>query len=71
MEYNINMTASEPQNWEDKWALIKENLIEVLNPEIAEKVLKTGEPLKIYWGTATTGKPHCGYFVPVTPLIAR
>ena len=23
-----------------------------------------GEP-KIYWGTATTGKPHLGYFVPI------
>lgn len=24
--------------------------------------------LKIYWGTATTGKPHIGYFVPMTKI---
>lgn len=48
--------------------LIKVNLQEVLNQEIIEEVLKKGEPLKIYWGTATTGRPHCGYFVPVLKL---
>lgn len=25
-------------------------------------------PLKIYWGTATTGKPHIAYFVPMTKI---
>jgi Tyrosyl-tRNA synthetase len=50
---------------EEQLALINENLAEVLNPEIIEDVLNKGETLKIYWGTATTGAPHCGYFVPV------
>jgi tyrosyl-tRNA synthetase len=36
-------------------------LKEVLNPEIMDAVLAKGESLKIYWGTATTGRPHCGY----------
>ncbi|KAF2115549.1 hypothetical protein BDV96DRAFT_546521 [Lophiotrema nucula] len=49
---------------DEQLALIKENLQETLNQEIIEEVLKKGEPLKIYWGTATTGRPHCGYFVP-------
>lgn len=41
----------------------------MLNPEIIEEVLNKGErPLKIYWGTATTGKPHCGYFVPMLKI---
>lgn len=53
----------------DKFKLITSNLQEVLNPEIIEEVLKKNErPLKIYWGTATTGKPHCGYFVPMLKI---
>ena len=24
--------------------------------------------LKLYWGTATTGKPHIAYFVPMTKI---
>ncbi|KAL9129633.1 MAG: hypothetical protein Q9217_001951 [Psora testacea] len=47
-----------------KLALIHENLHEILKPEIIEDiVLRQNRPLKVYWGTATTGKPHCGYFV--------
>lgn len=36
--------------WQQKFDLIRENLAEVLNPEIIEDVLKKGEPLRIYWG---------------------
>jgi tyrosyl-tRNA synthetase len=46
---------------EEKMELIKVNLQEVLNPEIMEEALKKTGQLKIYWGTATTGRPHCGY----------
>ncbi|OCL10702.1 tyrosine tRNA ligase [Glonium stellatum] len=53
---------------EDKLALITQNLQEVLNPEIIEAVLKQDRPLCIYWGTATTGRPHCGYFVPILKI---
>jgi hypothetical protein len=28
-------------------------------------ILKEKGSIKIYWGTATTGKPHFGYFVPM------
>ncbi|TVY67491.1 Cytoplasmic tyrosine--tRNA ligase [Lachnellula suecica] len=49
---------------EESIALIKANLAEVLNPEIIDDViLKEKRPLNVYWGTATTGKPHCAYFV--------
>ena len=34
----------------EKLALIKENLVEVLNPEIIEAVLTEGRNLRIYWG---------------------
>ncbi|TKA30312.1 hypothetical protein B0A50_02539 [Salinomyces thailandicus] len=58
--------ANTPQ---EKFALIKKNLQEVLNPEVIENVLNKNErPLRIYWGTATTGKPHCGYFVPMLKI---
>ncbi|KAH7118898.1 tyrosyl-tRNA synthetase [Dendryphion nanum] len=59
---------AEKLSMDEQLALIKVNLQEVLNQEIIEEVLKKGEPLKIYWGTATTGRPHCGYFVPVLKL---
>ncbi|KAJ5578762.1 tyrosyl-tRNA synthetase [Penicillium hispanicum] len=53
---------------EQQLALIKENLAEFLNPEIVEDVLNRGETLRIYWGTATTGRPHVGYTVPMIKL---
>lgn len=54
---------------EEKLALIKYQLHEVLREDILEDVIiKQNRPLKIYWGTATTGRPHCGYFVPMVKL---
>jgi tyrosyl-tRNA synthetase len=34
-----------------RFALIKENLAEVLNEEIIKKILDEGQHPKIYWGT--------------------
>ena len=49
---------------DEKLALVKSQLQEVLREEILEDViLKQKRPLVIYWGTATTGRPHCAYFV--------
>lgn len=54
---------------EESIALIKANLAEVLNPEIIDDIiLKEKRDLKVYWGTATTGKPHCGYFVSMVKI---
>ncbi|KAF6013118.1 Tyrosine--tRNA ligase cytoplasmic [Brettanomyces bruxellensis] len=53
----------------EKYTLITKGLQEVLNGQIIKKVLEEEKrPLKIYWGTAPTGKPHCGYFVPMIKL---
>ncbi|KAI1077578.1 tyrosyl-tRNA synthetase [Whalleya microplaca] len=52
----------------ERLALIHENLAEVLNPEIIEKIVSEGRNPKIYWGTAPTGRPHCGYFVPAIKI---
>ncbi|KAK2787369.1 hypothetical protein FQN52_007274 [Onygenales sp. PD_12] len=46
-----------------RFDLIRENLAEVLNPEIIEGILAEGRHPRIYWGTATTGRPHVGYFL--------
>lgn len=54
-------SGQKEMSMDDRLALIKVNLQEVLNQEIMEEVLKKGESLKVYWGTATTGRPHCGY----------
>jgi len=46
---------------EDSIALIKANIAEILNPEIIDNVvLKEKRPLKVYQGTATTGRPLLG-----------
>ena len=55
------MTATE------KKALITRNLQETLGEDRIDEVLKTRD-LKVYWGTATTGKPHVAYFVPMSKL---
>lgn len=54
---------------DERIALITKNLGEVLNLEIIEDVIKNqNRPLVVYWGTATTGRPHCGYFVPMLKI---
>ncbi|CAR21508.1 Tyrosine--tRNA ligase [Lachancea thermotolerans] len=61
-----SQTIQDPQA---AYELITKNLQEVLNPQIIKNVLEVEKrPLKLYWGTAPTGRPHCGYFVPMTKL---
>ena len=31
-------------------------------------LLEEGKDIRIYWGTATTGRPHVAYFVPMSKL---
>lgn len=50
-----------------KQKLITRNLQEVLGEEKMLSILKERD-LKIYWGTATTGKPHIAYFVPMSKI---
>lgn len=40
---------------------------EVLGEEKVKQILQERE-LKVYWGTATTGKPHVAYFVPMSKI---
>ncbi|EPB75170.1 hypothetical protein ANCCEY_05741 [Ancylostoma ceylanicum] len=49
--------------------LILRNLQEVLGADKLEKQLATpGKLVHVYWGTATTGRPHVGYFVPMRKI---
>lgn len=49
---------------EDKFNLISKNLQEVVGEEDLKNILEKRD-LKVYWGTAPTGNPHLGYFVPM------
>ena len=51
----------------EKKQLITRNLQGVLGEERIDEILKTRD-LKVYWGTATTGKPHIAYFVPMSKI---
>ncbi|KAK3825505.1 MAG: tRNA synthetases class I-domain-containing protein [Benniella sp.] len=51
----------------EKYEIITRNLQEVLGKDQIEAILAERD-LNIYWGTAPTGKPHVGYFVPMTKI---
>ena len=67
LSLNSKMVVGSDMSLEDKKALIKRNLQETLGEDRIEEVLKTRD-LKIYWGTATTGRPHIAYFVAMSKL---
>jgi tyrosyl-tRNA synthetase len=52
-------------NVDEQYNIITKHLEEVISEEEIKEILKKEGKLKIYWGTATTGKPHLGYFVPI------
>lgn len=53
--------------WIEKYKLITRNLGEWLGDEKLKSILKERD-LKLYWGTATTGRPHIGYFAPMSKI---
>merc|ERR1712051_13070 len=63
----LTMSAGSQLSPAEKKALITRNLQETLGEDRIEEVLKTRD-LKIYWGTATTGKPHIAYFVAMSKI---
>lgn len=58
---------SESLSFDEKVHLITRGLQEVLQTETMESILKSRD-LRIYWGTATTGRPHVAYFVPMAKI---
>ncbi|CAB3377840.1 Hypothetical predicted protein [Cloeon dipterum] len=56
-------------SWEERKNLISRNLQEVLGEDKMVELLKNPDKeFSIYWGTATTGKPHIAYFVPMSKI---
>ncbi len=51
----------------EKKHLIVRNLQEVLGEAKITEILSKRD-LKLYWGTATTGKPHVAYFLPMSKI---
>jgi len=54
-------------NAEEKFELITNNLQEIVGEDELKEILKERD-LKVYWGTAPTGKPHIGYFLPIRKI---
>jgi tyrosyl-tRNA synthetase len=52
---------------EEKMILITRNLQEVLGEQKIVEILQKRD-LKIFWGTAPTGKPHIGYYGPMMKI---
>jgi len=50
-----------------KYEMITRNLQETIGGEKLKSLLGERD-LKVYWGTATTGKPHVAYFVPMSKI---
>lgn len=64
--------AASTMSIDERIKLIVRNLDEVMGKDAAieemKKTLTNTGDLKIYWGTATTGRPHIGYFVPMSKI---
>ena len=54
-------------NADDKFSLITKDLQEVVGEDKIKEIIKERD-LKIYWGSATTGKLHVAYFVPMRKI---
>ncbi|KAM5530670.1 hypothetical protein V8D89_015642 [Ganoderma adspersum] len=57
-----------PSAADEKFELITRRLDEVLGADLIKAILAEGRTPKCYWGTAPTGRPHIGYFVPLTKI---
>ncbi|PWN43550.1 tyrosine tRNA ligase [Ceraceosorus guamensis] len=54
---------------QEAYELITRDLGEVIGADIIKGVLEKKErPLKAYWGSAPTGRPHVGYLVPLSKI---
>jgi tyrosyl-tRNA synthetase len=70
---NVSVSATAPfvsssgLSFQERYQLISRNLQEIVGDEKLKTMLKEKD-IRVYWGTATTGKPHIGYFVPMTKI---
>lgn len=52
----------------EKLELIKRNTEEIITEGELRELMKKNKKPVIYWGTAPTGKPHIGYFLPALKI---
>ncbi|RLG16246.1 tyrosine--tRNA ligase [Candidatus Pacearchaeota archaeon] len=52
----------------ERMELIKRNTDEIIGEEELKKLLKQKKKPIVYWGTAPTGRPHVGYFLPALKI---
>jgi tyrosyl-tRNA synthetase len=65
----LNNFKENEEKSKEKYNKIINNLDEVIgSKELREHLITNEKPLKVYWGTATTGAPHIAYFVPIKKL---
>ncbi len=55
-------------NVDKRFELVKRNTDEIIGEAELKKLLKEKKKLIVYWGTAPTGKPHVGYFLPALKI---
>ncbi len=55
-------------NANEKFELIKRNTAEIITEKELKELLEKKKKPVIYWGTATTGKPHIGYLFPALKI---
>lgn len=55
-------------NVEEKFKLIKRNTEEIITEKELKELLEKKKKPVVYWGTATTGKPHIGYLFPALKI---
>ncbi len=55
-------------NINERLNLIKRNTTEILGEGKLKKLLEQKRKPVVYWGTATTGRPHVGYFLPMLKI---
>jgi tyrosyl-tRNA synthetase len=66
MTEHLPVEPSSPEV-ERKFNIITRHLQEFLGEQELRKILSERD-LKLYWGTAPTGRPHIGYFVPLVKI---
>jgi tyrosyl-tRNA synthetase len=55
-------------SFKNKFDLVKRNTTEIIGEDNLVLLLKEKKNPVVYWGTATTGKPHIGYFFPMLKI---
>ncbi|MCK9595565.1 tyrosine--tRNA ligase [Candidatus Pacearchaeota archaeon] len=53
---------------QERFELIKRNTEEIITEDELKALLKKKKKPVVYWGTATTGKPHIGYLFPALKI---